>query len=162
MTLATAAAPRSTHPMKGTAGSFRCTLLLWLLCSACTPTSHLPEAYNLPPSVGLMIEMLWDRSSFVAAGSLHEIGREGSSRNWGSVPLYPCSGHFQIQRLIKGDEAMAGKKLLWYSHTEDCVTTGPFGLDDRDRSQKIWFLREDGLWLRPIVDNYRSYASLSR
>jgi hypothetical protein len=74
-----------------------------------------------------MIEMLWDRSSFVAAGGFHEIGREGPSHNQESVTLYPCSGRFQIQRLIKGDEAMVAKKLLWYSLTKDCITGGPFG-----------------------------------
>src|SRR5665213_240373 len=109
--------------------SFRGALVASLLCTSCaSPSPLLPEPSNVSQSVGIMINMLWLRSSVVATGNLSRIAREGHSIDQGSVKLYPCSGHFQIQRLIKGDEAMSVKRLLWYSRTEDCTTTGPFGL----------------------------------
>lgn len=151
--------PRRGMPlMRITRGPIACTLAALMTLQSCA--GSLPGRVEVPVSQSrIPIETLWKTASLVATGRLSDIRRFGfSSRRADGITLYPCRGNFRVARPLKGSETLAGNPVLWYSYSTDCQT-GPFLLQMNSEKERVWFLRIDGKWLRPIVDNSASYIS---
>lgn len=118
-------------------------------------------AYSLPG--------LWCASSIVAVGHVKNVAEYGvqTVENLPSFvkqrldKLYWCQGDFLVQSVIKGELSRPGKKFLWATVNPGCRLQ--FG-DEKAyewRSTRVWFLREEGEFLRPAVDSGRYLVGFS-
>lgn len=68
--------------------------------------------------------------------------------------IYWCIADFQTYAVVRGSTPAPGKKFLWASPMEGCSMEGH--TDGRrwgnEPIVEVWFLREEGDFLRPIVD----------
>ena len=105
----------------------------------------------------------WSSATIVAVGTVgspHRVGAQQVAR-WGNtaVPAYPCEAQFHATALLKGEEGVDNRKLLWFSPFPTCG----FGLkpDWAIRSaEQVWFLRTEGTWLRPTTDMGGNFLEL--
>jgi hypothetical protein len=108
----------------------------------------------LPPGV-------WKASTITAVGDVVNI-REYGEQDVGSLPwpmspevhkLYWCEGDFKAVAIVKGELSTPPKKYLWASSLPGCKLW-----DDNPRlifqrfKTRVWFLREEGAFLRPPFD----------
>jgi hypothetical protein len=108
----------------------------------------------LPPSV-------WDASSIAAVGEVVNIRLYGEQQveklPWPMSPevhkLYWCEGDVKAIAIVKGELSVPIKKYLWASTVLPCRLW-----DDYPRlvfsrfKTRVWFLREEGEFLRPPFD----------
>jgi hypothetical protein len=107
---------------------------------------------------------LWSRAPFVVTGSIARVRRIGAPRlgkngNSESITVYPCEAEFLPSIVIKGQAQDANRKLLWFSYFPSCA----FGHRPEEtigQVDRIWFLRVDGKWLRPVADNAAPFLGL--
>jgi len=110
-------------------------------------------------SVSLDIE--WERASIVAVGDVDNVTDYGeqpvNGLPWpGSVgvdKLYWCEGDFQVAATLKGSLTSRAKKYLWPSPRPGCelYEHDPDLIASRYET-RVWFLREEGGFLRPLYD----------
>lgn len=63
-----------------------------------------------------------------------------------------------LVRFVRGAVPNPGKKLLWGGGKADCDVRGyGKGATDAPGATRIWFLREESTYLRPVVDAYGVY-----
>ena len=129
-----------------------------ILCPIhCAPHPEFPKWKG--GSASLDIE--WRNASIVAVGEITNAASYGvqavDGLPWpGSVgveKLYWCEGHFQVTAILKGSPSPTARKYLWAWPQPGCQ------LYDRDSTllgsrykTRVWFLREEGGFLRPLYD----------
>jgi len=108
----------------------------------------------LPPGV-------WKESPIAAVGEVVNI-RPYGEQNLDSIPwpmspnvhkLYWCEGDFKAIAIVKGQLSSPTKKYLWASGFPGCKLwdDNPHLIFNRFKT-KVWFLREEGEFLRPTFD----------
>jgi hypothetical protein len=107
---------------------------------------------------------LWSRAALVVTGSVAHVNRIGVPRlgknvNSESITVYPCEAEFSPSIVVKGHAEDANRKLLWFSYFPNCAF--PYRPEDTvGQVDRIWFLRVDGRWLRPVADNAAPFLGL--
>jgi hypothetical protein len=100
----------------------------------------------------------FEAATLIAIGRLSEIQRFATERierpPWPVQPVfktvYWCSGRLRIHRVLKGQFSGSEGRLVWGT-VRPCETDlGHYGRLDGDT--QVWFLRQEGRWLRPTVD----------
>jgi len=102
----------------------------------------------------------WENASVVAVGEItgiREIGIQLVSRLPSPVQpsvheLYWCEAEFASSGLIKGTISSPDRKLIWASIHPGCPTTYGSSWTGKGPFFEVWFLREEGDYLRPVVD----------
>src|SRR4051794_15008782 len=131
--------------------------LLWFT-SGCFAQRQFPE-WKVSP-VGL--SGVWQMASLVVVGEVANVVPVGSQKistpSWPASPdirrIYWCEADFQSSSVLRGHVPPSAEKLLWGTSTPGCsfkyLTDGqPWGNEPITR---VWFLREEGRYLRPVVD----------
>ena len=108
----------------------------------------------------LEISGQWREAPIVAVGDLTDIAAYGE-QDVGPLPwpmdptvrrLYWCSANFRLTATVKGELQAPTKKYLWASSQPGCQISH----SDRTAGQRVltrvWFLREEGDFLRPLFD----------
>lgn len=103
---------------------------------------------------------VWADSAIVATGRLFEVRLLGSqSVDRAEWPLtqrvrriFWCRGDLQVDVLIKGETRVGRRVLAWAQARSDCDARFNSNGENRGMGFKVWFLREEGEWLRPVVD----------
>jgi hypothetical protein len=108
----------------------------------------------LPPSV-------WEASPIAAVGEVVNIRLYGEQHveklPWpmatGVHKLYWCEGDFRAIAIVKGDLNRSTKRYLWASPLPGCkLWDNSRRLIFRRFKTRVWFLREEGGFLRPTFD----------
>jgi hypothetical protein len=81
-----------------------------------------------------------------------------SSKYYGD--RYGCNGVLDLKSVLKGDRSRLNRTVFWYSFRSDCRSRDPFQAP-ASYADAVYFLREDGQWLRPIVDDRPSAIFLT-
>ena len=137
-------------------------LVISLLVSltSCRPFPISPRWQGRPH-----LPYLWSESTVVAAGQLTSVRRIGrpiglvEPANNAPFTLYPCEGQFLPSAFLKGGIDSTIPKILLFSWFPKCS----FGVGkdfDINPVERIWFLRQEGEWLRPIIDNDSAFFDL--
>ena len=133
-----------------------------LLFGACHKTPNLPAPTVATQAVSL--SQLWLGASSVIVGSATEVHRVRGPQllkqhDGSSVSVYACEANLTISNTIRGK--VTTSRVLWFSYSPDCpLASWPYDkLVDCDR---VWFVREDAGWLRPVYDNAAVYLEISR
>jgi hypothetical protein len=107
------------------------------------------------------MELEWARAPIVAVGDVTNITSYGEQPveglPWpGSVGvhrLYWCEGDFQATATLKGELHAAVTKFLWAYPSPGCeIYTRDRNLIASRFETRVWFLREEGSFLRPLFD----------
>ena len=125
------------------------------LLSAGAPQKQFPEWRG---SNNLLLYGLWEATPIVAIGNVKNVTKFGQQTvdhlPWPVTQdlhkLYWCQGDFDSIAIIKG-ALDAKKKYVWASVNPGCRL---FYRDSHDskRVTRVWFLREEGEFLRPTFD----------
>jgi hypothetical protein len=108
----------------------------------------------LPPGV-------WNVSPIAAVGevvNIHPYGEQDvENLPWpmatGVHKLYWCEGDFRVIAIVKGDLNLSTKRYLWASALPGCkLWDNSRRLIFRRFKTRVWFLREEGDFLRPPFD----------
>jgi hypothetical protein len=68
--------------------------------------------------------------------------------------IYWCRGALDIRAVVKGRRPAAGKEFLWGIAKPDCTE---YVSDDSHAISRVWFIREEEKFLRPVVDGFGIY-----
>ena len=135
------------------------TLVAVFLMAACHSSPELPPRKTIDN--GLRLSAVWVEASIVATGRLTGVKRIGgaqkASQHDGIATVYPCQGEFVPAVSIKGQPQRG--KLLWFSYFPNCTFEQQPGRTSH-AVERLWFLRTDGPWLRPVADNTWTYLEL--
>jgi hypothetical protein len=128
------------------------------LISLCCAQREFPE-WKVAP-IGL--SGTWERAPAILVADLSHIAAVGVQRikspPWPASPdinrIYWCEGDLEVYSLIRGKVPLNGRKFLWGAATPGCdVTKVSYGRRWSDEAiTHVWFIREEGGYLRPIVD----------
>jgi hypothetical protein len=110
-----------------------------------------------------MLSGSWERAQDVVVGDVDNITALGSQHpvpqtEWGifnqAKELYWCRADFHATAVIKGSLPAAGKRFLWADASPGCeLTPHAYGyMGAEPPVTRIWFIREEGDYLRPAVD----------
>jgi hypothetical protein len=106
----------------------------------------------------------WEASRLVAVGEMRNMrgyGEQVADRFPAAMSplvhrLYWCTAEFDVAAIVKGERPSPAKKYLWASVSPDCNLwlwpDNPHAVDRRFQT-RVWFVREDGEFLRPPVDS---------
>ena len=107
----------------------------------------------------------WEASSIVAVGHMRNVKPYGEQPNHRfPVPMSPpivhtlywCVADFDVAAVVKGELPTVAKKYMWASSFPGCSLwlwpDNPKAVDRRFLT-RVWFLREEGEFLRPPVDS---------
>jgi hypothetical protein len=103
---------------------------------------------------------VWERASFVVVGQLRQIRPVGSVRP-GKLPriasptirrIYWCEGEFSSQQVIRGKLTLGVKRFLWGAIKPGCQLDQEASVSANESLTQVWFVREEGSYLRPVVD----------
>jgi hypothetical protein len=130
----------------------------WLSTCGCAAQQQFPELKVAPYifAVGN-----WIRAEDVLVGDVSDIRSLGVQQiEQAPDPLprdlheiYWCQADFHADAVIKGKLPAAKKKLVWGVIRPDCtVESRGFGYFGGEPRTRVWFLREEGDYLRPSVD----------
>jgi hypothetical protein len=112
---------------------------------------------------------LWIDSPIAAVGDVTNISVFAKQDMTGIRPpppvqplttLYWCQGDFRPVAVVKGELLIASKKLVWGQIHPDCrVSWGEPSKANRP-VWRVWFLRDEGKFLRPTYDGSRFFFEL--
>lgn len=68
--------------------------------------------------------------------------------------IYWCQGNLEIKALVKGQRPGPSKEFLWGTAKPGCALTAS---DDSRTVTRVWFIREEGKYIRPVVDGFGIY-----
>lgn len=104
---------------------------------------------------------VWMDSPIVAVGDVANVASYGEETIDRLPPptapsvhqVYWCVGDFHAEALVKGTLHVASKRYLFASTFPGCrvLPDDPAALASRDKT-RVWFLREEGEFLRPTFD----------
>lgn len=126
---------------------------------------NFPQWNAKPPQ---LLITLWNTSPIVAVGDMTNVRAFGEQHiDHLAAPvvqdlhvLYWCEAEFRQVASIKGSTLRLGAKYLWASVQPGCaVFHGDRQSYDR-RVTRVWFLREEGAFLRPTFDGTRQFLGL--
>ena len=108
----------------------------------------------------LQLPALWEATPIIAVGDVTNITEFGVQAVQHLPPpmiqdvhnLYWCQGDFHAEAVIKGDLSAASKRYLWASVNPGCRLFYGDRASYEKRITRVWFLREDGQFLRPTFD----------
>jgi hypothetical protein len=103
---------------------------------------------------------VWERATLIAVGELHRVHPVGDVRAqhlsaWASPSIrriYWCEGDFVPKRMIRGTEPLDTGKYLWGSIQSGCKLDRDAPAFPGEPLALVWFLRQEGPHLRPVVD----------
>jgi len=134
-------------------------MALFLFEQACRAQEVFPE-WRVAP---VMLSGSWERAQHVVVGDVDNVVSIGSQPipnppPWPGITvsdIYWCRADFHASSVIKGTIPPAGKKLLWAAMRPGCGLEYAFyGYQGADPPlTRIWFIREEGDYLRPAVDS---------
>jgi hypothetical protein len=139
--------------------------LLWLVPISSCGHQKFPEWRGVAP--GRFNFAAWKASSIVAVGEMRNVngyGQQTADRFPAPMSplvhrLYWCIAEFDLVAVIKGQRPSPAKKYVWASPSSpspDCDLwlwpDNPPAIDRRFQ-MRVWFLREEGEFLRPPVDS---------
>lgn len=128
------------------------------------------QAPVFPPWTGERTEdlvSLWVRASLVAVGDMVNVTEYGV-QEIGAMPptakqdlrkLFWCKATFRSRVVIKGRKPSPPKKVLWATVTPGCLLNYGDETAYAWRATRVWFLREEGAFLRFVVDGTEGYAT---
>jgi hypothetical protein len=75
------------------------------------------------------------------------------------IRIYWCEGDFKIHSVVKGEIPRTAKKFLWGGTRPGCDLTehGKGATGSRGPITRVWFVREEGNYIRPLVDAFGVY-----
>ncbi len=106
----------------------------------------------------------WQASSIVAIGAMRNVSVYGEqTADRFPAPMSPavhrlfwCVADFDVAAVIKGDRPPNGRRYVWAQTSPRCNIwlwpDNPRAVD-RPFQTRAWFFREDGEFLRPVVDS---------
>lgn len=109
----------------------------------------------------IVLPFLAEKASIIAVGDLENVREYGiqEARNLHTQQdlhtLYWCEADFRLKVLITG--ALPHKKYLWGSVSPGCRLYYGDQRSYEDRATRLWFMREDGEFLRPVSDGSRAF-----
>jgi hypothetical protein len=124
---------------------------------------------QFPEWTGVPLGLLgnWERASSVVVADLRNVHYLGSPEitkpPWSKLPdrftVYWCEADFVSHASVRGRLPRSGKKFLWGGARPGCEVNmpareAPEGAGPRMR---VWFVREDGEYIRPVVDGFGPY-----
>jgi hypothetical protein len=125
-----------------------------------------PE-WKVAPRPLIGIEGQWRRADDVIVGDVSNVIAMGTQKidspPWPVSPsvreIYWCEADFRADAVVKGSLPPMGKKFLWGEIRPGC-NLGSFRYGYRETSPpstRVWFLRQEGEYLRPVVDGGGAY-----
>jgi len=103
---------------------------------------------------------VWERASFIVIGSLRDVHPIGSVRP-ATFPamsspnirlIYWCEGNFEWKQVIRGQKLFQVTKYRWGAIRPGCGLEMEARLRPDEPLTEVWFLREEGGYLRPVID----------
>ena len=113
------------------------------------------------------LSSLWEAASFVAIGKMTDVHRTGNGqvfrpKRGSPFTIYPCRAAFSPSSSIKGANPAALTNFFWFSVAADCPLANRFQTNSgSDKTVRVWFLRQENSWLRPIVDNAAVFLDIA-
>lgn len=107
----------------------------------------------------------WDASPIVAVGEVTNVREYGEqfvrTLPWPMSPevhkLFWCQADFEVKAVVKGRLGSTSRRYLWAAPQPGCpLTYGDDRISSRFRT-RVWFLREEGRFLRPTFDGGTSW-----
>lgn len=103
---------------------------------------------------------VWERASFVAVGALRDVRPVGVQRprNLPRIAsptirqIYWCEGDFASQEIVRGKKLPRSRTYLWGAIDPGCKLDQEGAVVEGESLTQVWFIREEGLYLRPVVD----------
>jgi len=136
------------------------------IAPCCRSQEALPE-WKVAPSPLIGIEGQWRRADDVIVGDVSNVVAKGTqeiaSPPWPVSPnvreIYWCEADLRADAAVKGSLPPAGKKLLWGEIRPGCnLESFRYGYREASPpSTRVWFLRREGEYLRPVVDGGGAY-----
>jgi hypothetical protein len=130
------------------------------------------EKFPVFKAAPLLLVGEWDQAEAVVVGGVENIKQMGVQRSvhlsWpipeGEYPIYWCEADFRVYATIKGRAPAAEKKFVWGSGVSGCKLPSHGQRQDVGPITQVWFVREEGNYLRPVADYsaqyfYELYAS---
>ena len=116
----------------------------------------------------LSLHALWERSPIIAVGEVVnpvEYGEQTVQRLPDPVSeslhkLFWCVADFNAVAVVKGELSSQAKRFLWASVNPGCRLFYGNRRSYEKRVTRIWFLREDGEFLRPESDGSAFFYGL--
>jgi hypothetical protein len=135
--------------------------LLTLISLCCSATADGAQKY-FPEWRGSTVwfQGEWNASPIVAVGEVVNIAPYGEQKvhhlPWPMSPevhkLYWCQGDFQTTAVVKGEFHLVSRRFLWGSAMPGCRLYPESPIQLRRMNTHVWFLREEGDFLRPTYD----------
>jgi len=108
----------------------------------------------------LEISAEWDASPIVAVGNVTNVTEYGQQEvdhlPWPMSPdvhrLFWCEGDFHAVAVVKGEMRLLNEKYLWGSGMRGCKLSYGSRSGLARLQTRVWFLREEGEFLRPTFD----------
>jgi len=106
----------------------------------------------------------WERADDVVVGDVSNIQALGSQKISDSDRPRPvastineifwCQADFHADSVVKGKIPTPGKKLIWAAIRPGCdIVRFHFGYEETTPPvTRVWFVREEGEYIRPVVD----------
>jgi hypothetical protein len=116
--------------------------------------------------VWLNLSGTWEFSPSVVVGDMRHAKAVGTQK---LVPpplagardtLYWCEGDFRTFAVIKGTAPSPRKKYLWAEFQPGCDLYFQDPIAAGSPVTRVWFIREEGKYVRPAVDSARHYYLL--
>ena len=113
----------------------------------------------------LLLTGTWERAEAAVVAEVQNIRPLGVQRSvrlsWpvaeGTYSVYWCQGDFHVISIISGRAPADGKKFVWGSLMPGCRTFPPSQLPEKRPVTRVWFVREEGDFVRPVVDYHPEF-----
>jgi hypothetical protein len=70
----------------------------------------------------------------------------------GVYSVYWCEADFHVLSTVRGRAPIDGKKFVWGSLISGCRLSPPVQRSEAGPVTRVWFVREEGNFVRPVVD----------
>lgn len=137
-------------------------VLLTTLHSGVRAQKRLPEWKVLP----LTLLGVWESAPVVVVGDVRNVAPIGVQKiknpPWPVAStidrVYWCEADFITYAVVRGRLPASGKKFVWGSVHPGCELNLPDPPRDGRPFTHVWFIREEGNYLRPVVDGGGFYC----
>jgi hypothetical protein len=138
-------------------------LLVFLAAALAPPACHSQVSYPEWRARRIGLEGNWVQAETVVVGEVNDaklLGPQTLEQPAPAAPgirvIYWCQAKLETVTVLKGKAPTEGKNLLWAGVRPDCaegiLPSYGYYMVTAPPATRVWFLREEGEYLRPVVD----------
>jgi hypothetical protein len=142
-------------------------LYVWLVlaflvvhCAESAP-KQFPKVHLHP----LTLLGVWESAPTVLVGEMRNVQPAGTQKvknlPWPAPHtvnlIYWCKAQLSVYTVLKGHVPASGKEFLWGTAKPGCDLYSDEEMADNRPVTRVWFVREEGNYIRPVVDGFGIY-----